>query len=165
MDPQTLRDRLLAAQAKAGMKPQQVIDDAKVGEQQYYKWLRAESGNPGVFDLAKVARTLNVSMDWLCGLSEQTQIVPYGQILLNQPVVEAVLKAKDKSEIDHLRLQGRPIDYGYEVSPETTMPPRAEAEKIVREFNDQIDRLYFGKPSWFSRRKKEKGSGDAEARD
>jgi len=131
MDATVLARRLEIAEAEAKMKAYQVADAAGVGRSRYYSWKQG-TVEPTVIALAKVAVVLGVSVDWLVGRSDDPRCLPYGQILLNEKAINRILSANYRDDIADLIEKAEPIAIGFDVTPETIMPPRPQAEDLVR---------------------------------
>jgi transcriptional regulator with XRE-family HTH domain len=151
MDQSVFAVRLRAAVEQSKRSQKEIAQAAGIPDSSLSQWLTGTS--PSVHGAASVARVLDTSLDYLVGLTDHVRVIPYGQILIESGVLDRVRRARHLDDIADLIDTMDPLVYAFEVTPDTIMPPRAEADRIVAEINARVKTLKWKKTLWRKRGK------------
>jgi transcriptional regulator with XRE-family HTH domain len=140
-----LAARLRELRARRGFTQDQVAKALKVHESAVSRW---EGGSrfPTGEDLLKLADLFQVSIDTLFGRSEQ--FVPAGCVLLDQPLLSRLERAKDTEEFDKLVTEHQGHAIWLPVPDGAVLLPVAEAMRRTHRVAEQhkgsayADRLF-----------------------
>lgn len=123
-------DRLREARLKLGLSQRELSRRCRIGEQQIFRYEGDKGGDPRLSIVAHIAKELNVSVDYLCGLVDEPQGIYSGRHLTpwQARVLDAIERGDErmtvkfflerKAELLYQELGGTTDESGLVVPPE-----------------------------------------------